>query len=101
MAEVIWSDESSRNLESIYAYLAEHNAKAAEATIRGLILKTDRLSHFPEIGPPLQGYEHLGLRALLYGHYRIIYRRIDTELVELVGIYHSAMDLSRRFGDQD
>lgn len=98
MAEIIWSAESTRNLETIHAYIAEENPRAAEATVRGLIHKTDRLQHFPELGPPLQGYETRQLRALTYGHYRIIYRLADPTIVELVGIYHSAMDLNRRLG---
>jgi len=62
VAEVIWSEESSRNLETIYAYIVKENAQAAEATVRGLIQKVDRLLQFPELGPPLQGYEHRYLR---------------------------------------
>ncbi|MGB0769046.1 MAG: type II toxin-antitoxin system RelE/ParE family toxin [Phycisphaeraceae bacterium] len=98
MVEIIWSVESSQNLESIHVYIAEENPRAAEATIRGLIDRVERLRHFPQLGPALQGYEGRHLRALNYGHYRIIYRLADPVLVELVGIYHAAMDLNLRLG---
>jgi len=96
VVQVIWSDEASRSLEEIHSYIAAERPDAAEATVRGIIRKADLLQSFPELGPPLQGYERRAIRALVYGHYRLIYRLISPDVVELIGIFHGAMDLDRR-----
>lgn len=34
---------------------------------------------------------------LLYEHYRIVYRA-DGDVVEIIGVYHGALDLAQRIG---
>lgn len=39
----------------------------------------------------IRGY----IRILLYGHYRIAYLVTETRDVQLLGIYHGALDIDR------
>lgn len=95
MVPIEWSIEAERGLSDIHAYIAEHNPAAADRTIRGILKRADQLARFPQLGPPLAGYEARGLRQLVYGHYRIIYRLDEADNVYIVGVFHGAMDFER------
>ena len=63
--------------------------------IGGILERAERLRRFPESGAPIETASASELRMLLYGHYRIVYR-IASARVEIIGVFHGALDLERR-----
>ena len=78
MAEINWTRESEIWLEDIYEYIAADDPEAAERTV-SLI------------------YEKAQLRILLYEHYRIAYLVKPVENIEILGVFHGALDIDRYF----
>ena len=95
MAKVIWSDESFRWLEEIHDFLAQHSPGAAIRTIEGIYSRVQILAEFPELGFRYDLAGRDDVRVLLYGHYRIAYVVGELDRVEILGIFHAALDIDR------
>ena len=95
MERIRWTEAALDWLEEIHAYIAQENPAAARRVIQGIYDKIQTLEEFPEIG---YRYDHRSgedIRILLYGHYRIAYLVKTERVVEILGIYHSALDINR------
>jgi toxin ParE1/3/4 len=94
MAEIAWTEEAQRWLEDIFEYIAADNPAAAARTVQGIYDRTQVLKTFPEIG-----YRYLAsgrnVRILLYGHYRIAYLVKDDRNIDILGVFHGSLDITR------
>ncbi|MFA6956277.1 MAG: type II toxin-antitoxin system RelE/ParE family toxin [Thermoanaerobaculia bacterium] len=95
MVEVVWTDEARSWLRDIFDYIAASNPVAAARVIEGVLERAESLRRFPESGAPIETSSSSELRMLLYGHYRIVYRIVPAG-VEIIGVFHGALDLERR-----
>ena len=94
MAEIRWTDEALHWLEDIFEYIAADNPSAAARTVHGIYERAQDLARFPEIGfRSLASPRHV--RILPYGHYRIAYLVKDDGNVDVLGVFHSALDITR------
>ena len=95
MAKIIWTREAAEWLQKIHDYIAEDNSRAAHKVASGIYDKIQLLRKHPRLG---QRYERIAdreVREILYGHYRIAYLVRTEQRVEILGIFHSAMDIDR------
>lgn len=94
MATITWTAEAQRWLEDIFEYIAVDNQGAAAQTIQGIYEKTQTLADFPMMG---QRYapSPRNVRIVLYGHYRITYLVKDDGNIDVLGVFHGALDISR------
>ena len=95
MAEIRWTPEAERWLREIYNYIAQDNVNAAQRVVVGIYKKAQILKDFPEIGYKHRSEPEGDIRILLYGHYRIAYLIRDNEAVDILGVFHGAMDIDR------
>lgn len=95
MAEVVWTVEAVNCLEQISAYIATDNPTAAWRVINGIMDKTEMLTRQPQIGHRYEPITDREVREILYGHYRIPYLVRSPERVEILGIFHGAMDIQQ------
>ena len=94
MAEITWTDEAQHWLEDIFEYVAADNPPAAARTVQGIYDRAQDLVSFPEMG---QRYfaSNRHVRILLYRHYRIAYLVKDDGNVDILGVFHGALDITR------
>lgn len=95
MAEVVWTLEAARCLEEIHDYIAADSPAAAHEVVTRIYDKIPLLRAQPRLG---QGYEPIAdreVRETRYGHYRIAYLLVNEERIEILGIFHGAMDIER------
>lgn len=95
MGKVRWTFEAERWLHEIHDFIAQDNPDAAQRTVQGIFERAEALADFPE-----RGYRHASrskevIRVLLYGHYRIAYRVKSTGDVDILGVFHGALDIRR------
>jgi toxin ParE1/3/4 len=95
VAEIRWTDEAVIWLEDINNYIAENNPEAAGRVAEGIYQKVQLLSEFPEIGYCYRTEMEGDIRVLLYGHYRIAYLFQRPDVIEILGIFHGALDMRR------
>ncbi len=94
MAEITWTAEAQRWLEDIYEYIAADNSQAAVQTVYGIYERTQVLVNFPEIGYRYWA-SNRHVRILLYGHYRIAYLIKEDRKIDILGVFHGSLDISR------
>ncbi len=95
MVKIFWTDESKKWLREIYEYISLDNQKIAKKVISEIIKKTEILKSFSEIGHKLQDFPDRNIRMLLYGNYRIVYLIKSNSDIDILGVYHGALDLAR------
>ena len=95
MAEIAWTAEAERWLKDIYDYIAQDNQEAATTVIEGIYQRAQILVVFPEIGHKYRSEPDGDIRILLYGHYRIAYLIRGQERIDILGVFHGALDIDR------
>ena len=94
MATIAWTEEAQRWLEDIFEYIANDNPHAAARTVQELYERAQALASFPEIG-----HRYLvssrDVRILLYGHYRIANLVKDDGNIDILGVFHGSLDITR------
>jgi plasmid stabilization system protein ParE len=95
MAEIRWTEESAQWLRDIYEYISADNLKAAEKVISTIFEKVQVLRDHPDIGHEYQAVSGRKVRIILYGHYRITYLIKKSGDIDILGIFHGALDIDR------
>lgn len=93
MAEIAWTLEATRCLEDIFDYIADDSPRAAHNVVSGIYDKIQLLRTQPRLGQRYEPIVDREVRETLYGHYRIAYLLRSEEHIEILGIFHSAMDI--------
>jgi plasmid stabilization system protein ParE len=94
MAEIAWTEEAQRWLEDIFEYIAADNPAAASRTVQGIYERAQVLATFPAIGHRYLASSR-NVRILLYGHYRIAYLVKDDGNIDVLGVFHGSLDITR------
>ncbi len=81
--------------KDIYDYIAEDNPKAAAPVVEGIYQKAQLLRQYPMVGYKYRSEPEGEVRILLYGHYRIAYLLRDKSLIDILGVFHGALDIDR------
>ncbi len=93
MVQINWTEKSSKHLEAIFEYIAHDSKVYAGRFVKSIIKSTFILRTqifagrvVPEIGDE-------SIREVFYRDYRIIYRVINRDSVEILAVYHGAMNI--------
>ena len=94
MAQITWTNEALRWLEDIFEYIAADNPNAASGTVDGIYDRAQVLAQYPEMG---HRYLHSSrnVRVILYGHFRIAYLVKDDGNVDILGVFHGSLDITK------
>jgi toxin ParE1/3/4 len=84
--KVIWTEQALERLIEIQDFIARANADAAERLVRRIAERGDGLSKFPEMGRAVPELPGTGIREIIEGHYRIVYR-IQTRVVQVLTVF--------------
>lgn len=95
MAELSWTAEAERGLQDIFQYIAEDNPTAAVEVVEGIYQKAQLLREQPLLGYKYEAWPSRETRILLYGHYRIAYLIKPNKNIDILGVYHGAMEIER------
>jgi plasmid stabilization system protein ParE len=95
MGEIRWTEESLRWLRNIHDYIASENPEAARKVIAGIYEKAQTLRRFPGLGSTYRDEKEGRICILLYGHYRIAYLLRNDGRIDILGVFHDALDIER------
>ncbi|MBP7049577.1 MAG: type II toxin-antitoxin system RelE/ParE family toxin [Phycisphaerae bacterium] len=95
MAELRWTEEAASWMEDIYLYIAQDDPQAASRVVNSIYEKAQMLGRFPRMGHVYRCEVEGEIRILTYGHYRIAYLIRNEDLIEILGIFHTALDIDR------
>lgn len=100
MGKIRWTKKATGWIEKIYQYVAKDKPLAAQKLVQEIYHTAELLGDFPEIGYRLSDSQFQGLRVLLYGHYRIVYRLLKNKDVNIIGVYAGSLDLNKHLRTQ-
>jgi toxin ParE1/3/4 len=95
VVEINWTREAQVWLSDIYAYIALENRDAAARTVSGIFQKAQLLKRHPKLGYRYEAEESREVRILLYGHYRIAYLIKSESGIDILGVFHGALNIER------
>ena len=95
MVEIRWTSEAEVWLRDIYNYIAYDNPSAATRVVNGIYEKTQLLKEHPEIGYKYRSESEGEIRILLYGNYRIAYLLACDKSIDILGVFHGALEIDR------
>lgn len=94
MGKLNWTAESQQWLNDIYEYIEADNPSAAQSVVLGIYERAQVLLDHPEIGYSYQSSLRQ-VRTLMYGHYRIAYLAKESGNIDILGVFHGSLDISR------
>jgi toxin ParE1/3/4 len=97
LADINWTRESEIWLRDIYNYIASDNPEAAARTLTRIYEKAQLLKTQPRIGHRYEPEASREVRILLHEHYRIAYLIKPDGNIDILGVFHGALDIDRYF----
>lgn len=90
MVKLNWTPQSIHDLENIAEFIARDSKRYSIVHIRRIREKARMLKTEPKVGRivPEVGIEHV--RELIFGNYRIIYRIVSSERIDVLTVHHAA-----------
>jgi len=85
--KIVWSPLSVARAAEIAEYIAQDKPASAEKWINAVFTKVEQLKSSPEMGRVVPEISDSRFRELIYGNYRIIYRRAK-EQISILTIRH-------------
>ena len=95
MAEINWTDEAEAWLKKIYDYIAEDDCNTAARVVNSIHKRAEIIRDFPFSGQRLLDWEDRHIHILLYGHYRIAYLIKEDSNIDILGVFHDALDIEK------
>ena len=95
MVEINWTRESEVWLREIYRYIAVDDPQAAARTVSNIYEKAHLLGDYPRMGYRYEPEQSRDVRILLYQHYRITYLIKPNGNIDILGVFHGALDIDR------
>jgi len=95
VAAIVWTKEAARWLEAIHDYIAASSPASAKKVVTGIYEKVQLLRRQPRLGQRFESVTNREVREILYGHYRIAYLIRSEDRIEILGVFHSAMEIER------
>ncbi|MCL4692912.1 MAG: type II toxin-antitoxin system RelE/ParE family toxin [Candidatus Hydrogenedentes bacterium] len=93
MAEIRWTEESVVWLRDIHDYISRDNPIAANEVVSGIFDRAQGLVQFPQLRHKYRDEPDGEIRVLLFGHYRIAYLLKSADDIDILGVFHGALDI--------
>lgn len=91
---ISWTEPARDDLHGIFQFIRRDNPTAARSVIRDIQERVGRLTRFPLSGREVPELTGSGLREVIAGNYRAIYRLVDGT-VEILAIVHSRRKIGK------
>ncbi len=98
MVKLNWTPEAEAWLKEIDEYISEDDPDLAKQVVESIYQRVEILKKFPRIGHPYPYRSDIEIRILLFGHYRIAYRIKSETDIDILGVFHGALDIVRHLG---
>lgn len=96
MVRINWTRSAVEDLKSISDYISRDSLRFAKIQVVKLKSRTKVLKTNPNLGRAVPEFANEQYRELIEGNYRIIYKIVDKERIDILTIHHAARDLTGR-----
>ncbi len=84
-------------MKNIYEFISKESEYYAELTVFKIIDKTELLNNNVNIGKVIKEKQDPLFRELLYKQYRIMYKVLGDQQVNILNIFHSSRNFETNF----
>jgi addiction module RelE/StbE family toxin len=95
MAQINWTNQSLEDIQQIASYISNNSERYAQIFVDKVFEKVEILVDLPRVGRMVPEIELEYIRELIYGNYRIVYRIVNDNRIDILTIHHSARPLSK------
>lgn len=96
MVQINWTKLAISDLESIFEYISKDSKFYAKRQILKIKNATTILKTFPLAGKVVVEIEKPDFREVIEGNYRIIYKIVTKNRIDIITIHHVARSLPKR-----
>lgn len=89
MVEIRWTPQAIEDIENIAKYIAKDSIKYATIQVQEFFDAALVIEDFPHAGRIVPEVGNKNIRELIVGFYRLIYRIRNTNVIEVITVYHS------------
>jgi toxin ParE1/3/4 len=93
MARLNWTDQAVLDLVNIADFIAKDSVRYAVVTVNKIRIVAKQLKNHPSLGRKVPEMAIENIRELILGNYRIIYRVVSPEQIDVLTVHHSARRL--------
>jgi toxin ParE1/3/4 len=93
---VKWTSPARDDLKAIYEHIALDSKFYAKKTIRDILLLSTTISDLPERGRVVPETSNNNIRELFIYSYRLIYRILHPEIIEILTVIHGSRNISAK-----
>ena len=90
MVRLNWTDQAIKDLNKIAEYIAIDSQRYAKVQIKRIRTKAQTLTQFPMSGRIVPEINRDDVRELILGNYRIIYKKVSANRIDILTIHHGA-----------
>lgn len=89
MVEVRWTDQSLADIEHIAQFIAKDSIRYAGIQVQRFFSQVEILKAQPKVGRSVPEIGDKQIRELILGNYRIIYKVVSDNIVDILTVHHS------------
>ena len=90
MVKIKWTNFALQDLEEIGDFISKDSIRYAQMTVKYLFESPSILKTHPKAGRIVPEFKEDNLRELIRGSYRIVYRIVDKNRIDILTVHHSA-----------
>ncbi len=96
MVRINWTFQAKDDLKNIAEYISKDSKRYAKFQVTRLKTRTRILKTQTRSGKIVPEINRENIRELIEGNYRIIYKIVQENQIDILTIHHSSRDLTRR-----
>ena len=97
MPKIYWTDPAVEDLDGIFEFIAFDSPHNAKSFVQRLVDTTKRLDIFPYSGRLVPEFKDASIREIVFENYRVIYKVIETERIDILAVFLGARDIEKLF----
>ena len=90
MVKINWTNFALQDLNEIAEFISKDSLRYAQMTAKYLFESPSMLKTHPKAGRIVPEFNEENLRELIRGSYRIVYRVVDKNRIDILTVHHSS-----------
>ena len=96
MVRINWTKQAVSDLQSIAEYISKDSKFYAKREVLKIRNATSILKTFPLSGKIITEITKSNFREIIQSNYRIIYKIVSTQRIDIITIHHASRSLPKR-----